>query len=282
MPKPPALLSGAFRLVAAFLGVAAVTMLGGAGYGPGEAGLDTSDRGSQVATPVRDGWLLRANGWFVSVDRGHVEPSTAAPPAPAAPRKPSYEPLSPFDDIIQRHARKEGFDWRLIAAVISQESGFDPRSRSVRGAYGLMQVREIAARAVGEKSFKSPEDNVRTGVRYLQHVRKIFWKSPPQDRRKLMLAAYHMGPSHVRDAQKLARRRGYDPHLWSGSMEIVLPLLENPRVYTKLAHGYARGRLTVAYVNRVLEQFHAYRLHTDGAPAADSAQTQAGDAAVAG
>jgi membrane-bound lytic murein transglycosylase F len=211
-----------------------------------------------------------------------LDAATAEPPGLAAAEPSQDQPLSLFDAIIQRHARKEGFDWRLIAAIISEESRFNPRSRSVRDAYGLMQVREIAARAVGEKSFKTPEDNVRTGVRYLQHLRKMFWKSPLQDRRKLMLAAYHMGPSHVRDAQKLARRRGYDPHRWNGSMEIVLPLLEEPRVYATLAHGYARGKLTVAYVQRVLERFHDYRSRTADTPAADAAQADPGDAALAG
>ncbi|NIM99352.1 MAG: transglycosylase SLT domain-containing protein, partial [candidate division Zixibacteria bacterium] len=37
--------------------------------------------------------------------------------------------LPRYEESIKRAAKKYGFDWRLIAAVIYQESQFDPEAR---------------------------------------------------------------------------------------------------------------------------------------------------------
>ena len=48
--------------------------------------------------------------------------------------------------------------------------------------------------------------STRAAARYLNDLYAMFrdWN--------LVLAAYNMGPGHVRDAQQLARRFGYDPN----------------------------------------------------------------------
>jgi membrane-bound lytic murein transglycosylase F len=74
-----------------------------------------------------------------------------------------------------------------------------------------------------------------------------------------MLASYNMGMGHVQDAQVLARRFGYDPYRWDGSMDVMVSLLEEPQAYEHARNGAAQGRAVVAYVNRVLERFAAYR-----------------------
>src|SRR5207302_1830227 len=76
-------------------------------------------------------------------------------PAPVAelpaspPRRSLPVSISRFDRLIVHHAKAHGFDWRLIAALIFEESRFNPNSRSSKGAVGLMQVRPIAGDAVG-------------------------------------------------------------------------------------------------------------------------------------
>jgi len=42
-------------------------------------------------------------------------------------------------------------------------------------------------------------------------------------------------------------------------MDLILPLLEEPAFYQGLEHGYAQGRLTVNYVNRILERYERYK-----------------------
>ena len=48
--------------------------------------------------------------------------------------------LSPYDDIVRKYAMRYDFDWRLIVAVMFQESRFNPAASSFAGAQGLMQV----------------------------------------------------------------------------------------------------------------------------------------------
>lgn len=173
------------------------------------------------------------------------------------PRGP--QPLSPYDQLIAYHAEAEGLDWRLIAAVIFEESRFAADAVSDAGAVGLMQVRPIAAAAVGSRAFAAPNDNIRTGARYLRHLSEEFRESTGRDRLGLVLAAYNMGPSHVHDAQMLARRVGYEPNIWHESMALVLPLLQHAPLCERLPKGCARGRDTVAYVRRILQRYDEYR-----------------------
>jgi soluble lytic murein transglycosylase-like protein len=211
-------------------------------------------------------WAFATAGWYIRVDGVVVQPPVL--PEHRAPRKPvtSAFPISPFDPVIVQHARAEGFDWRLIAALIFEESGFNPTSRSDKGAYGLMQVRPIAAEVVGASQFETPDDNVRTGVRYLRHLERMFRGVPERDRLRIVLAAYNMGPGHIQDAQMLAQALGADPYRWGNGLQVILPLLERPAIYTRLPNGFAKGHETVAYVQRILDRYRQYKLKAAAAP----------------
>jgi hypothetical protein len=204
---------------------------------------------------------VRPGHWSVVVDGWHIELDTVAGQRFPQIESPSVLPslLSPYDQVIARYAEAAGLDWRFVAAVIYEESRFDSASISDAGAYGLMQVMPAAAREVGEGSFHEPEENIRTGVRYLQRLQRDYQSARDLDRQALMLAAYNMGPGHLEDAQKLARRFGYDPFRWDGAMDVMVSLLEEPAVYPQVTNGFARGRAVVAYVDRVLRRFATYR-----------------------
>src|SRR5574337_1031749 len=107
-------------------------------------------------------WLVRTGGWYIRVDGADVPiPSfdelTTLPRRVPEPVHDVLGTLSPFDDLIARHARAEGFDWRMVAALIYEESHFDPDRQSDKGAQGLMQVRPIAAEDVGATAFSAPD-----------------------------------------------------------------------------------------------------------------------------
>jgi hypothetical protein len=213
--------------------------------------------------PQRPGtWSLRAGGWYIRVDGADVPIPSVDDLTTAPPRAGLSFTISPFDRLIAYHAEAEGFDWRLIAALIFEESGFNPASRSDKGAVGLMQVRPVAAEAVGAVRFETPADNVQTGTRYLRQLDEMFAAAQPRERLGIILAAYNIGPGHVRDAQVLAHRFGYDPNRWENALDVMLPLLEQPAVYSQLPNGFGRGSETVAYVQRILERYRRYRMQT--------------------
>lgn len=266
------MVSGTLRASSLFLGGAAVSLLvqnrvppepATAEALPAEVASHRPLEGEEVRAPAQPrAWQVVADGWNILVGRADVDFPTVAEAFAGRPRTVAEVRLSAYDSLVKYYARRAGFDWRLIVAIIAAESGFDPQGLSHKGAYGLMQIRGIAARAVGEHAFRQPADNIRTGVRYLRKLEEHFPDAYGRDRLFLMLAAYNAGPGHIADAQQLARESGLDPNRWFGGVRDVLPALENPRVYRYLTHGFARGRHTVNYVEGIWEQFLAYQRAT--------------------
>ena len=211
-------------------------------------------------------WSLRADGWYIQVDRPTVE---LVRTSPAELRFTPEKKISQYDSLVAKHARAHGLDWRLISALIYEESRFKPDSRSRRGAYGLMQVMPIAAEAVGSERFESPDDNIRTGVSYLKHLLDRYRAAPSGDRLRLALAAYNMGPGHLQDAQTLAEQLNKNPLLWRENLEITIPMLETPDDYHGLKYGYAQGSQTVRYVERIMERYQYYRSEVAGGLVSD-------------
>jgi hypothetical protein len=261
----PSFLAAAVRCAAATFGAVAIAALLQQQTGglvetlPPQAG-DPVGAASPVAR--KGTWSLQAGGWYIRVDGAEVPVPSLFEQTASRSRASLGITISPFDRLIAYHANAEGFDWRLIAALIFEESRFDPASRSDKGAVGLMQVRPIAAEAVGAAQFEAPADNVQTGVRYLRQLDETFHAAHGRDRLAIILAAYNIGPGHIRDAQTLAHSFGYDPNRWQDAMELILPLLEQPSVYQRLPNGYAKGSETVAYVYRILERYERYKRET--------------------
>ncbi len=173
--------------------------------------------------------------------------------------------LSPWDDIIQRYAKQEGLDWRLVAAQIFQESGFNPNARSWVGAQGLMQIMPATARQVGVTGpISDPEVNIRAGIQYLDWLRDRFEDDlRVQDRMWFMLAAFNAGVGHVRDARRLADQLGLDRDRWFDNVERAMLKLSEPEYYRNARFGYVRGHEPVQYVRAIRERYQAYILWTN-------------------
>ena len=58
-------------------------------------------------------------------------------------------PISEYDEIIKKGVRRLGWDWRMMAAIVWNESRFNIHAVSSRGARGLMQFMPRTARAYG-------------------------------------------------------------------------------------------------------------------------------------
>jgi soluble lytic murein transglycosylase len=114
-------------------------------------------------------------------------------------------------ESIRKHSAARGLDPYLIAALIAQESTFDPGIRSAANAWGLMQIVPATgrrlARSLGIRRFTTamltnPETNLRLGTLYFSRLVEQFGGT------HYALASYNAGESRV--VRWKAERPGLD------------------------------------------------------------------------
>lgn len=98
----------------------------------------------------------------------------------------------PYGDAIQRMSQKYEIDPFLIAALVQQESNFNPEALSVDSAMGLTQMIPTTAEAMGVTDPADPHQSLEGGVRYLKLMLRQF-----NGNVMLALAAYNAGPGNV-------------------------------------------------------------------------------------
>lgn len=98
----------------------------------------------------------------------------------------------PFADLIGRASLRYQIDPFLIAALIQQESGFDPDALSVDSAMGLAQLIPTTAEMLGVENAHDPAQAIDGGSRYLKMMLRRF-----RGNVEYALAAYNAGPGAV-------------------------------------------------------------------------------------
>ena len=98
------------------------------------------------------------------------------------------EIMAQIDEVASRH----GVPPRLVAAVISVESEFNPRAVSRRGAQGLMQLMPATAATLDVQDTFDTRENIDGGVRHLRVLMDRYHNDLP-----LVLAAYNAGDRAV-------------------------------------------------------------------------------------
>jgi soluble lytic murein transglycosylase len=166
-----------------------------------------------------------------------------------------YYPLG-YGEHVRASARSVGMDPYMVAAVIREESSYDPRARSGVGAVGLMQLMPDTARILAQEigrpltemaALWEPPVNITLGSRYLSQLTARF-KEP-----LLAVAAYNAGPHRVQ--RWVAERPGVDLEEFVDQ----IPFDE-----------------TRAFAKRVFTSWHHYRrLYGDGAAPARRGEAQA-------
>lgn len=171
--------------------------------------------------------------------------------------------LSPYDDEIKREAQNLGWDWRLLASVIYQESNFRPNAESWAGAVGLMQLMPATAMEFGAVDRTNPHQSLRAGVRYLKYLDKLWAKyvRDQPERIKFVLASYNAGLSHILDSRNLAKKYNKDPNKWD-DVESFLRQKSNPKFYRDpvAVAGYCKCEEPINYVRDILARFEEYKL----------------------
>ena len=159
--------------------------------------------------------------------------------------------LSRYSPFIKAAAKKHGFDWRLIAAQIYQESHLNPWAKSQAGARGLMQILPSTAKDLGIADLFDPVQNINAGVQHLKDLYDHFDQAHGEDRLLIALAAYNIGQGHINDARDLAKKKGLDPDKWV-SLSKTLPLLQYRKYFMNTQYGFCRGTEPIRYIKQIL------------------------------
>jgi soluble lytic murein transglycosylase len=146
----------------------------------------------------------------------------------------------PYRTLVVREAEEWNIDPFLLAALIRQESAFDPHIVSSAGAVGLMQLMLPTAKALARqrgpaelsaKNLTSPEVNLHLGTAFLVELDRRYHGDLP-----LVLSAYNAGPTRA--------------SRWSRFEEVK----DSPRFVERIPFAETRG-----YVKNVQRNLGVYQ-----------------------
>ncbi|MCI1640489.1 MAG: lytic transglycosylase domain-containing protein [Bacteroidales bacterium] len=189
-----------------------------------------------------------------------------------------YIYLSPYDKIIEKYSGRLGWDWRLIAAMVYQESHYEIDNRSGRGAVGLMQIMPRTATRYDTDDLLDPEENIKTGISHLARLQKIFRKYADNKNElvKMTLAAYNAGEGRILDCINYAAISGNENGKWEELVKVIPDMrldsiLQEDTVKLGKFHGYE----TIGYVEKVSSIYDIYKaihpsIHSYGIGGIDS------------
>lgn len=242
------------------------------------------DVGTILSLPQQIAWAVRTNSpqllnavnkWLIQTKREPTfmviynryfkSPRTSLLRAQSDYSSISGSKISPYDNLIKTESERLGWDWRLLAAVIYQESRFINKDESWAGARGLMQLMPETAEKFGATNPDDPKQNIRAGVGYLKYL-DTYWAKEITDqdeRLKFVLASYNVGLSHIIDARKLTEKYKKSPVLWDDNVEYYLLKKSDPVYYRDpiAPAGYCKCEEPVNYVKNVLERYEEYKVH---------------------
>ena len=169
--------------------------------------------------------------------------------------------ISPYDEIIRKYAATLGWDWRMLASVLYQESRFAIGSASFRGAQGLMQVMPSTATYYDVENLLDPEQNIIAGTKHLRRLQNMFRKDGLEGEEliKFTLAAYNAGEGRIIDCRNLAASRQIDNTVWDEVVKVI-PLMREDSILEEesVRLGKFQGHETIAYVDQVFSHYDAF------------------------
>ncbi len=208
--------------------------------------------------------LLAINGWIDNFEQRNLNRILAKYVNKGnvfGTRKPQAGELSGFDAIIKKTAKEIGWDWRLLASLIYQESHFRLDLESEKGAFGLMQLMPVVMERYEIDYDATPEQQLEAGGKLIKYLGECFANkvADSTQRVKFVLASYNAGLGHVYDAQRLAAKYGKDPEVWDNNVDYFI--LNKSKYYndTCCRAGYLRGTETYRFVEEVLDRYYQYQ-----------------------
>ena len=155
--------------------------------------------------------------------------------------------LSPYDDLVKLHARRVGIDWRLLSAIIFQESQYNMDALSPMEAKGLMQVMDVTADSYGipTEDLFDPDTNIKLGTMLFDDLLRDFRKEGMDSVNviRFALASYNVGGGTLAKRRAETAESGLNPNDWEDVAVIF-------RKYSNI---------TPAYIEAVEETYDLYR-----------------------
>jgi membrane-bound lytic murein transglycosylase F len=171
--------------------------------------------------------------------------------------------ISAYDNSIKKYSKQIGWDWRIIAALMYEESQFNNDTANYRsGAFGIMQLMPATAQSLNIDSNSTIDANIRAGILYLKSLEKQFLDIPdPNQRVKFVLAAYNAGIAHIFDAQRLAKKYGKNSLIWDDHVEYYIRKKSNHKYYNDpvVYYGYYHGDEAYWFVRDIMERYQHYK-----------------------
>ncbi len=170
--------------------------------------------------------------------------------------------ISVYDHLFKQAAAKYNWDWRLLASLSYQESRFNPHAVSFGGAYSMMQFMPEVGHIYGVLPDSPPEVQIMGGMKKLNNDFKR-WPDIPDymQRWKFAIASYNAGTGHIRDAQRLASKKGKNPLVWDDNVEDMVLNLSKQEYYrdSDVRYGYMRGSITYKYVRGIFNRYNEWK-----------------------
>lgn len=155
--------------------------------------------------------------------------------------------LSPYDDLVKLHAKRVGIDWRLLSAIIFQESQYNMDALSPMEAKGLMQVMDVTADSYGipTDDLFDPDTNIKLGTMLFDDLIRDFRKEGLDSVNviRFALASYNVGGGTLAKRRAETSEAGLNPDNWDDVAVIF-------RRYSNI---------TPAYIEAVEQTFDLYK-----------------------
>lgn len=127
--------------------------------------------------------------------------------------------LAEYGDVILKECAYYKIDWRLVLAIIKQESAFSPDAVSHAGAYGFMQIMPGTGSMLEQQlkidEHRSPKNNLIAGIYYFATLVGRYNEAGDTNKYCFALAAYNAGSGHVEDAMSIAYYFGENYFNWN-------------------------------------------------------------------
>ncbi|MFA7116694.1 MAG: transglycosylase SLT domain-containing protein [Bacteroidales bacterium] len=169
--------------------------------------------------------------------------------------------LSPYDDIIKYYAKTLGWDWKLLAALVYQESRFVMGAHSSKSAVGLMQIKPSTAEAYGITNLYDPATNIKAGAAHLAYLQKMYYTMDKDSANvvKFTLGAYNAGEGRMKSCMDFTAFHGKNPYIWDNVATMMNMM--NLDYYKDIEienFKRFRGKETIEYVEEILKKYDEY------------------------